>query len=82
MIYRSFGEINDQSLNDLIYNFMSFIIPENIAEIIPQVYPVEKYTKTELFVPLLATTLLDGNNSDILTKEHDLVNLVPFTEDI
>ena len=46
MIYRSFGEINDQSLNDLIYNFMSFIIPENIAEIIPQVYPVEKYTKT------------------------------------
>lgn len=82
MIYRSFGEINDQSLNDLIYNFMSFIIPENIAEIIPQVYPVEKYTKTELFVPLLATTLLDGNNSDILTKERDLLNLVPFTEDI
>ena len=82
MIYRSFGEINDQSLNNLIYNFMSFIIPENIAEIIPQVYPVEKYTKTELFVPLLATTLLDGNNSDILTKERDLLNLVPFTEDI
>lgn len=80
--YKIFGNMSDQLLSDMMYDFMSFVVPDDIDSVIRQVYPIKNLGKTDLLVPLLATTLLEASNNTNINHKNELIDLGPFAGDI
>lgn len=77
-----YGNFSNDFVEELTYDFLSFIVPDDLDSVIKQVYPLEDLSQSDLLLPLVGLTILGSTNNPHIEFKNEFLDTTPHLSTI